>query len=521
MFDTVIVGAGLTGLALADRLLAQGQSVRVFEARQRAGGRILTHMDESGAAIDLGATWYWPDTEPRMTKLVAALGLGSFDQPDQGKVLSLVDPNQGPTEMNVLGVHAGARRLRGGAVSLIEALLDKIGPDMVQQDHKLVAIKRQEGHVELQFALSDGTVARIDRVTARHVVLAIPPRLIAQHIRFEPALPQITRDALESVQTWMAREAKSIARFKSPYWHSQGCSGSAFVNHSQAALREVWDASDERGAALAGFSAIPPDARPAFARSMPLLVESQLTQLFGPEQEPVSQHTMDWATEPLTCSTFDLADPETVPPMASPLLRQAQWGGLLYFGSTETARQSAGHMEGALEAAAHLANFLRQPRAKAAREETNMDTVLSAFNAWVQQERDQALSRYRQHLNQLLSRQDNDRPTQRALLQTAEQVYAKALEHLADLDLSLPEAVSQSQHALTPQALKAFAGFNKMLVEEALKFNATSCALSNFPTEHKPDADYLRVITADLVAAWQEFALSTNDLLCARSAQAA
>lgn len=54
--DVVVIGAGASGLAAARRLRAEGVSVRVFEARPRIGGRILTVRDPRVAApIELGA----------------------------------------------------------------------------------------------------------------------------------------------------------------------------------------------------------------------------------------------------------------------------------------------------------------------------------------------------------------------------------------------------------------------------------------------------------------------------------
>ncbi|WP_422037063.1 FAD-dependent oxidoreductase [Roseibium sp.] len=51
-----VVGAGVSGLAAANRLTGEGYEVTVLEARRRTGGRILT--DRSlGMPLDLGASW--------------------------------------------------------------------------------------------------------------------------------------------------------------------------------------------------------------------------------------------------------------------------------------------------------------------------------------------------------------------------------------------------------------------------------------------------------------------------------
>jgi monoamine oxidase len=113
--------------------------------------------------------------------------------------------------------------------------------------------------------------------------------------------------------------------------------------------------------------------------------------------------------------------------------------------------------------------------------------------------------------------------TQRALLAAADQVYSVSLACLDDLLAALDAAsgeVTQGRHALTAALLAPFDGWNKGLLDAALKHNTTSCALSNFPDEHQPDADMLRAITLDLAAAWREFALELNTRLLIASGAA-
>lgn len=521
MIDVAIVGAGLTGLALAKSLLAEGLSVTVYEARERAGGRILSDVDSAGGAtVDLGASWFWPETEPRVANLIDALGLPHFEQPDAGHVLHLADASKPAEVMPTAGIHGGARRLSGGAYRLVEALMAALPAETVKPGHRVLSLIDCGTHVELHVAAAEPdstSLIHAVAVRAKRVVLAMPPRLMLQHIRFQPELPDATVDAMSQVSTWMAREAKSFARYARPFWLDKGYSGSAFVSHAQAVLRELWDASDEQGAALAGFHAIAPDARPQFARSMPMLVSSQFAQLYGPQAQVDEIVSKDWAQDPWTCSELDRQDPSSFPPQSDPLLRRPHWGGRLFFGGTETARQAAGHMEGALESAARLTDFLRPIRHIGPLGAGGLDEALSRFHEWVANERSQAMPRYRQHLSQMLSRQDRDRVTQRAVLAAVEQTYTRALEQLARLDVYVPPPAEPEKDEFTPKLLRAFSGFSKSLVDEALAFNAASCALSNFEDEHHLSGDYLRAITADLAAAWMEFAWATKDLLHTRS----
>ncbi len=84
-----IVGAGLSGLSAARKLAEAGVSVLVLEARDRVGGRTLSHETAHGDRIELGAQWIGP-TQDRMFKLVKELGLSTFAQHAEGKkVLAL------------------------------------------------------------------------------------------------------------------------------------------------------------------------------------------------------------------------------------------------------------------------------------------------------------------------------------------------------------------------------------------------------------------------------------------------
>jgi monoamine oxidase len=71
----VVIGAGVAGLAAARALRRRGHSVTVLEARDRIGGRILTHHDRtSGAPIELGAEFIH-GAAPFTMRIVRAAGL--------------------------------------------------------------------------------------------------------------------------------------------------------------------------------------------------------------------------------------------------------------------------------------------------------------------------------------------------------------------------------------------------------------------------------------------------------------
>ncbi|MFV0890298.1 FAD-dependent oxidoreductase [Metapseudomonas otitidis] len=55
--DVLVIGAGIAGLAAARKLHDAGYRVIVLEARDRLGGRLMTHQAWDGINVDLGATW--------------------------------------------------------------------------------------------------------------------------------------------------------------------------------------------------------------------------------------------------------------------------------------------------------------------------------------------------------------------------------------------------------------------------------------------------------------------------------
>lgn len=95
-FDTIVVGAGVSGLTAA-RLLAQaGQRVVVLEARNRVGGRTSTDRSQ-GLISDLGASWIHGIADNPLADVVRDFGLktveftvGSY-QPD-GRPIAYYSP---------------------------------------------------------------------------------------------------------------------------------------------------------------------------------------------------------------------------------------------------------------------------------------------------------------------------------------------------------------------------------------------------------------------------------------------
>jgi monoamine oxidase len=82
--DVIIVGAGLSGMIAARKLLDAGLKPLILEADERVGGRILTQDVIPGVPVELGAQWIG-DTHERMFRLAAELGVETFAQYDEGE----------------------------------------------------------------------------------------------------------------------------------------------------------------------------------------------------------------------------------------------------------------------------------------------------------------------------------------------------------------------------------------------------------------------------------------------------
>ncbi|MCQ8103752.1 FAD-dependent oxidoreductase [Methylomonas sp. SURF-2] len=351
MLDVAIIGAGLSGLALAERLHDGRRNIAVFEARERRGGRILTHIArEADLALDLGPTWLWPNRQPRMAALSKRLGLTLFRQWDGGHSLYQIDATRVPSLYIDLETHADSRRIEGGCGRLIDGLSKLLPDDLTHLRHRLLSLTDCQTHIKLLFA----TAAGERRIQARQVVLAAPPRLLAETVRFQPALPAKFAHILRETPTWMAGHAKALLVYEQAFWRQYGFSGNALLRYPGAALAELYDAcpADRRTAALFGFFGLPATTRAYYRDKLEELVARQLTGLFGAAAvNPSRVIIQDWSTETFTATDADRIPPNEHPAYGQAALQLDHWRDKLYFCGSETASREGGYMEGALEAA--------------------------------------------------------------------------------------------------------------------------------------------------------------------------
>lgn len=314
--EVCIIGAGLSGLALANALLDEGREVTVLEARDRPGGRIL-----SPDGYDLGPSWIWPQNR-RMLALLGRLGLRHFPQYATGRLV-FEDAAGAILRDLELATMAGALRVVGGLSQITDALAARLGDRL----RLACPVRDVSEQAEAVTVTTDG-----DSLRARWVVLSLPPRLAST-----------LGCAVPDVPTWMAGHTKLVATYPTPFWRDRGLNGDA-ISHRKP-LAEIHDASphDARTGALFGF-AHPGAARDAGFRDAAI---AQLARCFGPEAaSPDHVYLKDWSADPATATGAD-----RIPPAGHPVYRPLPVQGRVIFAGTETAPEDGGFLEGALAAA--------------------------------------------------------------------------------------------------------------------------------------------------------------------------
>jgi len=162
---------------------------------------------------------------------------------------------------------------------LTAGLLQRIPDSILHPQHRLLRLADRDTYIDLEFDTGNHPVSYL----AQQVVLAMPARLLAENIIFEPVLaPELIR-AMQDIPTWMAGYAKAMLVYPEAFWRYQGYSGNALQPYPGSVLAEIYDACSKQGesAALFGFFGLPAYTREHYRDNLEALIVQQITRLFG------------------------------------------------------------------------------------------------------------------------------------------------------------------------------------------------------------------------------------------------
>ncbi len=357
----LIIGGGLSGLYAAWSLQNRGfRDFMLVEARERTGGRIATGVVDRCAQpddiamhagvdrFDLGPTWFWPDYQREFDQLLKTLGLERYPQFETGHTLFDRSAAETPSRMEGYASQPTSMRLAGGMQSLVDALENRIDTPRMVSGRVVRRISRVSDGVEVDVMDAQGTMSTWK---AKVVLLAVPPRLAAATIQFDPPLPDDLAEQWRQTSTWMAPHAKYLAVYDDAFWRKAGLSGDA--RSAVGPMVEIHDASTLRGRhGLFGFIGVPAQVRQRIS-STELIhrCRAQLIRLFGPEAAvPRQEFLKDWSDDGFTATEDDLQAPGQHGHAPDAEARSGIWQDHLVGIGSEWSAQFPGYLAGAVEA---------------------------------------------------------------------------------------------------------------------------------------------------------------------------
>ncbi|KEY20083.1 flavin monoamine oxidase family protein [Kaistella antarctica] len=341
----IIIGAGLSGLLTAFRLKKQGIPFKILEARNRIGGRINTVLESNNTPVEMGATWF-QNNHQNLIALLKELGLNGFEQFMDETVLFQQQANS-PIQLMEIGKQAPSYRIAGGTSNLINALFQTLRDDEVLLNQTVTKIIFKEDSIQ---------VYGNEIFAASQVVLAIPPKLWANKILFEPNLARDLMDVAQQTHTWMEDSIKVALTYKEPFWQDDDQPGTFFSNAGP--ITEFYDHCNiERTKfALCGFINSAFKNFPHEERQN--LVINQLKSVFGQKVESFLDYEEGvWSEEEYT---FARSEYDVFPHQnnGNTIFNQPLFNDRLFISSSEVSAESPGYMEGAVYAGNVIAEKL-------------------------------------------------------------------------------------------------------------------------------------------------------------------
>lgn len=339
--DVLIIGAGLSGLALAYYLKQKNVSVAIAEARDRIGGRILTKVNPDCAPVELGATWI---SEPHHStkNLLAEFDIELFEQ-EMGATAIYEPYSTSPHQLVKLppsGVLS--YRVKNGTEQIIQRLAEKLDSEQLHLNHAIKSISfNEDGGAVAQSATHE--------FRAAYVVSTLPPMLLVRTVAITPELPDSIKSIALKTHTWMGDSIKISLSYEKQFWQEGQLSGTIFSNVGP--IPEMYDQSDfsNTNYAITGFlngiyHGISKSERLA-------LVLKQLQKYYGPQVNNFTHYEeLVWNQEPFT----SIASPEYILPHYNnghKVYQEALYNNRFFVAGTETSPTNPGYMEGAINSA--------------------------------------------------------------------------------------------------------------------------------------------------------------------------
>jgi len=137
---------------------------------------------------------------------------------------------------------------------------------------------------------------------------------------------------------------------------------------------------------------------------------------------------------------------------------------------------------------------------------------LEQLGRYVANRKSAVKSEYERRLAYDLSHQQWSGCFQRNVLAVLQQMYDDTLTEIKSLSFSSSgRSITSGMSDLTQSVLANFRGFSDEFLLSVVEKHRTSCALSNFPIEHKPDKEYVDEVRRELALIWKDFALAVNE----------
>ncbi len=326
-----IIGAGLSGLTTAYKLLQNGESdFIILEARDTIGGRLSTIN-----SIDFGAAWL-QNYHSNVLDLIKELGLKTFNQYTTGKSILMYNTMAPPHYFESDPNAPSALRIVGGSLALIHALAEKF-LDKIRLNTKVERISAVSQNATIE--TNNG------HFSAEKIIITLPPKL-ASHLKYNPELPEHLHREMTTTHTWMSNAIKVGINYKTPFWKTKGFSGTMIGQ--VAPVVELYDHSNYNESVFSLMGFVNESLRELSANDRKKQIITYLEKHLGAEAKNYSLYLeKDWSKDEFT-SVESLNSYYLSPKYGHPVFNSFYLMEKLLFSGTETSPKYGGYMEGAV-----------------------------------------------------------------------------------------------------------------------------------------------------------------------------